>query len=461
MDIQILTDFNFKQETTNLVVYLDSNVKVVNDILETLNLDFNNLKKDEIIKFPTFGKLNSEFVYFVSQDAVGKDVDKVVNPLTKVKSDLLIVTESFDNLSDNDVLMKVIIEKWMTEHYEFIRFKEKTKPQPTLYFTKGIDSAIIDETRVIANAVNNCCDLVNTPYNYMNAADLADYAERLDKLENVTVKIYDKNEILEMNMGSYLGVNAGSIDEPKLIFIQYKNSDDPVTALVGKGVMYDTGGYSLKTPTGMPGMKSDMAGSAAVITAIEAIAKLKLKANVMAIVAATDNRIGDKAIVPDDILVAANGKTIEIISTDAEGRLTLADAVWFAQEKGAKRIIDVATLTGACVMALGPYYTGAFTNDEKFLSEFKEITKKTKEKIWHMPISKEYHDELKSQVADMKNKGGRSGGASTAAAFIENFINKDTSWIHLDIAGTSGHTSGPKKGTASGIMVKSFIELFK
>ena len=198
-----------------------------------------------------------------------------------------------------------------------------------------------------------------------------------------------------------------------------------------------------------------MAGAAAVLSAIEAIARLKLNENVMSIVAATDNRIGDDAIVPDDILKSASGKTIEVISTDAEGRLTLADAVWFAQEQGARKIIDIATLTGAMVMALGKEFTGAFTNDEKFLEELKKASKKTGEKLWQMPITKGYHDELKSNVADMKNKGGRMAGASQAAAFIENFIEKDTKWIHLDVAGTASNKNG-----GTGVMVKTFTELF-
>jgi leucyl aminopeptidase len=199
-----------------------------------------------------------------------------------------------------------------------------------------------------------------------------------------------------------------------------------------------------------------MAGAAAVISAIEGIARLGLDANVMSIVAATDNRIGDGAIVPDDILTSANGKTIEIVSTDAEGRLTLADAVWFAQKEGAKKVVDVATLTGAIVAALGQNYTGAFTNNQEFFEEFKKITEETKEMLWQMPVSDVFHEELKSQVADLSNKGGRLAGASIAAAFIEEFIDEDTSWIHLDIAGTSSN----KKTGATGVMVKSFIRFF-
>jgi len=219
--------------------------------------------------------------------------------------------------------------------------------------------------------------------------------------------------------------------------------------------MYDTGGYSLKTPVSMPGMKVDMAGAASVIAAIEAIAQLELKVNVMGIVAATDNRIGQHAIVPDDILTSAKGLTVEIISTDAEGRLTLADAIWFAQQKNAKEIIDIATLTGAIVSALGDEFTGAFTNSKPFLKEFMDASVIADECIWEMPISSGYHKELKSDFADLKNKGGKNAGASIAAAFLEEFVEKDTSWIHLDIAATS-----VSNNNASGVMVKSFVEFF-
>ena len=337
--------------------------------------------------------------------------------------------------------------------------KKEEKSKDFFYYGETEIFKSVNKGYVLGEAINKAKDLVNTPYNYLNATDLAKLAKDLEKYDNVTVKIYDKKECETMNMGAFLGVNKGSVDEPKLISVKYQGKKDFTnpTALVGKGVMYDTGGYSLKTPQSMPGMKVDMAGSAAVICAIEAIAKLKLDANVMAIVAATDNRIGDGAIVPDDILTSASGQTIEIISTDAEGRLTLADAVWFAQKEGAKRVIDVATLTGSMVAALGKEFTGAFTNNETFLEEFKKATKVTDEPIWHMPISKGYHKTLKSEFADMKNTGGRLAGASIAGAFIEKFINKDTEWIHLDIAGTA---TNEKNTSGTGVMVKSFTELF-
>jgi leucyl aminopeptidase len=356
--------------------------------------------------------------------------------------------------------MQDLSETILVNNYEFNAFKSKKeeKVKDFYYFGETEIYNVVKKGYVYGESINLARDLVNTPYNYLNATDLANFAKDLEKRDGVKVEVFNKKQIEDLKMGSFLGVNKGSSDEPKLIYIKYQGLDswNNPTALVGKGVMYDTGGYSLKTPTSMPGMKVDMAGSAAVICAINALARLGAKANVMAIVAATDNRIGDGAIVPDDILTAASGKTIEIVSTDAEGRLTLADAVWFAQKEGAKRVIDVATLTGAMVAALGKEFTGVFTNNKEFLSEFKKATDLTNEPIWEMPISDGYRKELKSSVADISNKGGRLAGASIAAAFIEEFIEKDTKWIHLDIAGTAGS----KETGATGVMVKSFAELF-
>jgi leucyl aminopeptidase len=258
-------------------------------------------------------------------------------------------------------------------------------------------------------------------------------------------------------MGAYLAVNQGSLVPPKFIYIKYQGKDkweNPI-ALVGKGLTFDTGGYNLKPNS--KNMKTDMGGSAAVLGAIEAIASLGLKENVMVIVAATDNMIGKAAYVPDDVITAANGKTIEIFSTDAEGRLTLADALWFAQKEGAKRIVDVATLTGSCVMALGTGYTGGFTNTKPFLNKLEKTSIECGEPVWHLPIGEHFEKAIKGKVADINNAGVRAGGASAAAAFLQEFIEEKTKWIHLDIAGTA---SSADKG-ATGVMVRTLAKLIE
>ncbi len=457
--IEILKKFDLKEETRDLVIVANEN-KQTQLLFDLFDQALEQFKDELFTSIYTLGKMKAKRLHIIGKNKLKDEENfkKIISKLSDLKEDYIVLANTFAD--DEYSKLALLVEKLVVKTYKIDTFKsKKSDDYPNVYFYADEDILpIINEGKVYGESINKAKDLVNTPYNYMRAKDLADYAKSLEKYDGVTVKVFEKEEIEGMNMGAFLGVNKGSSDKPYLIFVEYKkegNKDQP-TALVGKGVMYDTGGYSLKTPQSMPGMKVDMAGSAAVIAAIEGIAKLGLDASVMSIVAATDNRIGDGAIVPDDVLTAASGKTIEIVSTDAEGRLTLADAVWFAQEVGAKRIIDVATLTGAILVSLAQYYTGAFTNNQSFFDEFKKVTEDTKEDIWQMPVSKVFHDELKSQVADISNKGGRFGGSSIAAAFIEEFINKDTAWIHLDIAGTASN----KKEGATGVMVKSFIKLF-
>lgn len=460
VDIREQVEFNLLEETKDIVLVNNLKNELVLQLDDALGGFLQNDLEEPFTTIHTMGKIQAKKIHIVNYKSLKKDCKRkeIYKKIAALKNDVCVLIDTFESDGFKKIVEE-LSETILTSNYTFNKFKSEFKEVEKNFYYYGKTEIKENVTKgfILGQAINNCRTLVDTPYNKLNATDLANYAKELEKIENVTVEIFDKKACEEMNMGAFLGVNKGSIDEPKLILIKYQGKDkwkNP-TALVGKGVMYDTGGYSLKTPVSMPGMKVDMAGAAAVISAIEAIAKLKLEENVMSIVAATDNRIGDNAIVPDDILLSANGKTIEIVSTDAEGRLTLADAVWFAQEQGAKKIIDIATLTGAMVMALGKEFTGAFTNDEKFFKEFKKASKKTGEKVWEMPITKGYHKELESKVADMKNKGGRTAGASQAAAFIENFIDKETKWIHLDVAGTAADKNG-----GTGVMVKTFTELF-
>ena len=460
-DIKEQKEFNLLEEKNNIVITNNLKNPIVKQLNELLDNKLEELTTEPFTTIHMLGKIKANKVFVANFTELSKieKRNKIFKKITNLKGDNCIIVDSFENDKYLE-MMQDLSEKILTDNYQFNKFKSKKEEKEKNFYFFG-ETPIYETVKkgfIYGDCMNHARDLVNTPYNYLNASNLAEYAKDLEKYGNIKVTIYNKNEIEDMNMGAFLGVNKGSFDEPKLILVKYQGKqtfDDP-TALVGKGVMYDTGGYSLKSSQGMPGMKVDMAGSAAVLGAIEAIARLKLKANVMAIVAATDNRIGDGAIVPDDILTAASGKTIEIISTDAEGRLTLADAVWFAQKEGAKRVIDTATLTGSMVAALGHEFTGAFTNNKEFLNELMEASVKTKEKVWEMPISSGYRKLIESKVADIKNTGGRLAGASTAAAFIEEFIEKDTKWIHLDIAGTAAL----EKVGATGVMVKTFTELF-
>ncbi|HKL47391.1 MAG TPA: hypothetical protein VJ878_01880, partial [Candidatus Izemoplasmatales bacterium] len=333
-------EINNVLKASNDLVIVANECEIVETIFKALKTDIADFKDENFSTVYALNNLSAKRVHVIGQNKLSSDDDfeKVVKSLVGLKEDVIILTESFSEEEQNRILD--LTEKIITERYVIDTFKSKKSSEQSLFYFSG-DKTVktaIDEGLIYGETINQAKDLVNTPYNYMRAKDLADHAKTLEKYDGVCVKIFERKEIEAMNMGAYLGVNKGSVDEPYLIFIKYKaenNTDEP-TALVGKGVMFDTGGYSLKTPTSMPGMKFDMAGSASVIAAIEGIARLQLDTHVFVVVAATDNRIGDNAIVPDDILTSANGKTIEIISTDAEGRLTLADAVWFAQKEGAK-----------------------------------------------------------------------------------------------------------------------------
>jgi leucyl aminopeptidase len=314
-------------------------------------------------------------------------------------------------------------------------------------------------------AIKNTRDLVNKPYNYLDVNGIVAYAENLSKeltsYGDVTIRVYSKQECQELKMGAFLGVNQGSSVDAKMITMKYTGNqkDNQVFGLVGKGVMFDTGGYSIKQS--MNTMKCDMGGAATVLGVFETVVKQKLPINIQLIIAATDNKIDGYAYVPDDVLTAMNGKTIEIVSTDAEGRLTLADALTFIQKQGVKQIIDVATLTGAVVVALGDYTTGVFGNNDEMINTFVEASKITRESAWPMPITKHIEKQVRgSKVADLTNSTGRSMGASGAAAFLKEFIEEGTSWIHLDIAGTAFHIS-PSNGEyygATGAMVKTIFK---
>jgi leucyl aminopeptidase len=316
--------------------------------------------------------------------------------------------------------------------------------------------------KILAEAANLARDMVNEPANYMTPANMAEQAARLAENYNLKLEVLEREQMQALGMGAFLGVAQGSQQPPKFIILRYKGAgyDEPDIALVGKGITFDSGGISIKPSEGMDDMKGDMAGGASVMAAIGAIAQLKPKVNVMALAAATENLPSGNALKPGDVLTAMDGKTIEIVSTDAEGRLTLADALGYARKEGAKRIVDVATLTGAMRVALGTVCTGAFTNNQELIDRVIAAGTEAGEKIWQMPMYEEYKEQNKSDIADIKNTGGRAAGAVTAAQFVGEFAG-DTPWVHLDIAGTSmsdKERNYTVKG-ATGVPVRTLVNL--
>lgn len=424
-----------------------------------------DLAVGKINKIYTFGEAKNNIVYLIGlgkkenySNDVLRDALKGIN--YTLGSELNIKVDSFASNLDFNEVVKIIVERISFYNYVFDECKSE-KVNNDLILNLLTDKNIeddVNEALNIAIAISNTRDLVNKPYNYLSAIDLANYAQDLvNELNNdkVSIKIYNRKEIEKLNMGAFLGVNKGSTCEPRLIHLSYNGSDKDKVTLVGKGLMFDTGGYSIKSS--MNNMKDDMSGAATSLGVFEAVVKNAAEINLDVVICATDNRINGEALLPDDVLTSMDGHTIEIISTDAEGRLTLADGITFAQKEGAKEIIDIATLTGACVVALGDYITGLFGNDEKNIEKLIKAGKYTQEDFWQLPITNVIRKQVRStKVADLRNST-RGAGASGAAAFLEAFVKEGTKWMHLDIAGTAFHTT-PTEGEcygATGATVKS------
>lgn len=319
--------------------------------------------------------------------------------------------------------------------------------------------------KIYADAVNEARNLINLPPNLCTATDLGNYAQSLAEQYDFEVEILNKRDLEELGMGGILAVNKGSVEEPRLITLKYRAKDtwDDVVGLVGKGVTYDTGGYSIKTKTGMVGMKGDMGGAAVVLGVMKIIGELRPDKNVVAVIGSTDNMISGEALKPDDVITMYSGKTVEVLNTDAEGRLVLADAVTYAKQQGASYLIDVATLTGGVITALGYDKTGALTNNEAFFDAFIEASIEAGEFVWGMPLTERDKKRIrKSDVADLNNSPGSDGHMIFAGGFVGEFV-ENTPWIHLDIAGTSDasspHDLGPKGGT--GVMVRTIATLIE
>ncbi len=316
--------------------------------------------------------------------------------------------------------------------------------------------------RIMAEATCLARDMVNEPANYMTPSRMADIAKEIADKHSLELNVFDLEDMEAMGMGALLGVARGSKEAPKLITLSYKGDErsEKAVGFLGKGITFDSGGISIKPSEAMGDMKDDMAGGAAGIAALSAIVQLNPKLNVTAVVPATENLPSGTALKPGDILKAMNGKTIEVISTDAEGRLILADALSYAVKQGLSPLVDLATLTGACRVALGNGYSGAFTNNQELLNEVIKAADKSGEKLWQMPMPEEYKQQNKSEIADVKNTGNKYGGAITAALFLSEFVD-NTPWVHIDIAGTSlsSKESGYMVKGATGVGVRTLVEL--
>ena len=355
--------------------------------------------------------------------------------------------------------------------YQFTCYKTSQNDNPYIQKlllietnTANIDAITnrVQSGKIIAESVNYARDLINHPAQYMTPAKMAWHAGEIAERYGFELSVLEKEAMQQEGMGALLAVAQGSVEPPKLIVLEYQG--DPTSqekiAFVGKGITFDSGGISIKPSAKMDEMKGDMAGGAAVLGTMRALGQLKPKVNIIAVVPCTENMPSGAAFRPGDIVTSMSGKTIEILSTDAEGRLILADAVTYAKKLGATKLIDIATLTGACVIGLGTVYSGVLTNNREWCQTIIEAGQQIGEKLWELPNDDEYLEQIKSSIADLKNTGGRPGGTITAGLFIGQFADK-TPWVHIDIAGTADadKDKGYNRKGGTGVGVRTLIQL--
>jgi leucyl aminopeptidase len=367
---------------------------------------------------------------------------------------------------------QAVVEGLLVADFDSDKYRtEKKNRQIQSVALAGFDSApsdavqaAVDRGCVVAESQNFARDLINEPSNKLTPRILAAKAEAMANEVGLGVEILDERKIAELKMGALIGVAQGSVEPPRLIVVRYEPQerypDAPVLGLVGKGVTFDSGGISIKPANNMEKMKYDMGGAGTMLGAIRALAFLKPAISVMAVIPSVENMPGGRAQKPGDVQVAMSGKTIEVINTDAEGRMILADAVTYAKQLGCTHLIDAATLTSAIEVALANVHVGAFGTPREYLDRFLESAKAAGEKMWPMPMDEEYEEMIKSNIADIRNTGsGKGGGASTGAWFIKEFA-EDTPWIHLDIASTCWADDGRPwlaKGP-TGVAIRSIVD---
>ena len=453
-----------KQFNNNIMIYpIYQEQSVCQDIIDTLGYDITqDIDKDfsQITQIHTFGKYPFSYILFVGlgkQNEITTDkLRKIATTVSKdIKQSVQLVVNHLDNQS---ILVRAWLESHILAQYEERKIGHDAKPIMNMDVLASVDvQDEINEAIIYGEGINYARRLADTPSNLMTPDEMVKESIQLAKDYGMECTILDKAQLEDMKAGGILSVNQGSDIPAYMIVLKHNgDGDNAYKAVIGKGLTFDSGGYNLKGNS--YGMKYDMCGGADVLGVMQILAKSQAKTNVYGIVPVTENLVSGKAYKPQDVITTLSGKTVEIVSTDAEGRLILCDAMTYAQQLGAKKLIDLATLTGACVTALGDAYTGVFANDDDYYHEFEEAMKAADEKGWRLPLDQVYLDKLKSNSADLKNSAGKPGaGASIAANFLESFIEKDTQWIHLDIAGTAD-----QDGTgATGAMIRSVVEVMK
>ncbi|PLR85207.1 leucyl aminopeptidase [Bacillus sp. V33-4] len=491
---QIKKDFSFANEHECLVVGIFDKPAKLEGIIAGVDDEFaaqlNELikhgdiaaKKKAISIIHTFGKITAKRIVFVG---LGKQKDFSFELLREAFGATFKAIESakyqeaavyLDSFTNEDVdsqdAAHALSEAFALTTYRFEGYKQKSNEPEKKIEIISVYCELADEEDIRASlsvgaayghGTNSARTLVNLPGNMLTATDMANYAKELAAKYDFEAEVLGKEEMQKLGMGALLAVNQGSSEPPKMIVLKYQGKEEwkDVIGLVGKGITFDTGGYSLKPKDGIVGMKMDMGGAAAVLGAMEVIGELKPEQNVVAVIASTDNMISGSAMKPDDVITSMSGKTIEVLNTDAEGRLVLADAVTYAKHNGADYLVDIATLTGGVIVALGTETTGALTNNEQLFEQVLEASLEAGERIWRLPLFEDDKERVRgSKIADLNNSPGREGHAIMGGAFVGEFA-EDTPWVHLDIAGTATTKKESSLGPAgaTGVMVRTLALL--
>ncbi|MBN2682910.1 MAG: leucyl aminopeptidase [Bacteroidales bacterium] len=460
------------EKNISVVILCNKKYKPESEIFSKKECEFieKSIEKDDVIIINQF----SRYVYVVSIDELKlediyrskekmrKEGHNICKHLNKKQNENVAI---LNKLSDN-ILLLALIEGLTLSNYKFIKYL--SSPDAKKQSLKKIDiicdkttNKQLQELANLSDGVGICKNLVNEPVCNLSAVQLSIEIKKLAPKTGLKVEVFDKAKIVALKMGGLLAVNLGSIEPPTFTTIEWKPENavnkKPIV-IVGKGIVYDTGGYSLKPTSSMDTMKADMSGAAATIGAMYAIAKSKIPVYVIALIPATDNRLDGNAYVPGDVIKMHNNSTVEVLNTDAEGRLILADGLSYAKRFDPEIVLDIATLTGAASAAIGPHATACMGNFPEGIEKIKKAGMITYERLVEFPLWPEYGEMIKSDIADLKNVGGKTAGMITAGKFLEHFT--DYSWIHLDIAGSAfSNTAESYKGKgATGYGVRLLYE---
>ena len=459
--IKSIVSFLFKEEKRLPVEIESLNNLLGNGIQELKREQKFNGEFGKFLIVPTFKNIKASYVILVGAGSRKNfDLDKarrlgasIIRKLKELRVDrtLVDVEELAIGKETEPELAQAIVEGILLGGYKFDKYLSKKDDYKLKELQLRVKRKYKSETeksvelgKLLAEAQNFTRNLVNEPGNVINPVKLAEIAENLAKEYGFEIKIYDEEEIEKMGMNAYLSVAKGSANPPRFIHISYKpEKAKNKIALVGKGLTFDSGGLNIKPGDYMRWMKMDKAGACAVLGVFKALGELKPDVEVHGIIAAAENMPDGKSYRPDDIIKAKNGVSIEIGNTDAEGRLTLADALCYASELKPDKIIDMATLTGACIVALGEYTAGVMGNNQRLINKILEVSQKTGEWMWQLPFNDMLREDIKPKNADVYNIGkSRYGGAITAGLFLEKFVDKNIPWVHIDIAGPAHTTKG-------------------